>query len=112
MTKAAFSKAQSKDKKISKLQWVELVSILKENYIVKSEGNEEIFLKVPSDEKADIEVFLIGPPGVNTFHVQLWNYRLPENFESLQVVSLKTLTQVIMHIDKLLDTVRNLNKIK
>ena len=45
MTKTAFSKAQSKDKKISKLQWADLVEILKANYTVKSEGDEEIFLK-------------------------------------------------------------------
>ena len=65
-----------------------MVEILKANYTVKSEGDEEIFLKVPTHEEADIEVFLIGPPGVDTFHVELWNYRLPKNYESLQVVSL------------------------
>lgn len=54
MTKTAFSKAQSKDKKISKLQWADLVEILKANYTVKSEGDEEIFLKVPTHEEADI----------------------------------------------------------
>jgi hypothetical protein len=112
MTKTAFSKAQSKDKKISKLQWADLVEILKANYTVKSEGDEEIFLKVPTHEEADIEVFLIGPPGVDTFHVELWNYRLPKNYESLQVVSLNTLGQVIMHIDNILNTVKTLNKIK
>ena len=110
MTKKAFSKAESVDKRISKEQWTKLVEILEENYSVKSKGENEIFLNIPNEAKADIEIFLSGSPAVHTFHVQLWYFDLPENFKHLRVGQLYTLRSVISHIDELLRTVKGIRK--
>lgn len=109
MTKKAVRKAESVNK-IAKEQWAALVEILEDNYSIKSRGNEELFLSIPNEDEADIEVFLSGSPAVHTFHVQLWYFDLPDNYQHLRVKNLDTLRSVIMHIDEVLKAVKNIRK--
>lgn len=111
MTKKAFKQADSADKKISKQQWELLVKILEENYTIKTKNKDAIFLKIPNEGKADIEIFLSGSPAVHTFHVQLWYFDLPENYQHLQVAHLDTIRSVIMQVDNILDIVRSIKKL-
>lgn len=111
MTAKSFNKAKLKDKEISKQQWNELVEILEEEYTIKSKGEEEIFLEVPKDKEADIEIYLIGSIGVHTFHVELWEFDLPERFKYLRFAQLDTLSAVIMHIDDILGAVKQIKNI-
>lgn len=112
MTKKAYLSAQAKDYKNAKEQWLELVKILEANYSIKKKGNHEIFLNVPKEEVADIEVYLNGLVSPNTYSVQLWYLQLPFEYESLQAVELNTLQGVIDHIDKLLMLVKRVEVIK
>lgn len=110
MTKKAYYKAESVDKRIAKEQWAALVQILEDNYSIKSRGDEELFLNIPNEDEADIEIFLSGSPAVHTFHVQLWYFTLPENYQHLRVGNLDTLRSVIMHIDEVLRLVKAIRK--
>lgn len=112
MTKKAYLSAQAKDYKNAKEQWLELVKILEANYSIKNKGNHEIFLNVPKEEVADIEVYLNGLVSPNTYSIQLWYLQLPFEYESLQAVELNTLQGVIDHIDKLLMLVKQVEVIK
>lgn len=111
MTKKAYLKAQSKDWKNAKQQWKELLEILHENYKVKLEGNNEIFLNVPKQDEADIEIFLTSKQSVEKYHVQLWNYVF-EDENQMRSKRLYTLTGVINYVDSLLEAVRMNEKMK
>lgn len=111
MTKKAYLKAQSKDWKNAKQQWKELLQILHENYKIKQEGNNEIFLNVPKQSEADIEIFLIGKGSLEKYHVQLWNYVF-EGENQMRSKRLYTLTGVINYVDSLLEAVRMNEKMK
>ncbi|MGO1356303.1 hypothetical protein [Alkalibacterium gilvum] len=107
MTKKAFTKAQSKDYQNAKQQWLELVRLLEDNYSIKSKGKNEIYIKIPNEEAADIEILLNGLHSFHNYSAKLWYARLPENRKSLQGAEIDTLQGVIEYIDKVLLILKN-----
>jgi hypothetical protein len=110
MTKKAFIAAQSKDYNNAKKQWLELTKILEVNYSVKNKGVHEMLLNIPKENIADIEIMLSGRICTNTYRVQLWYLKLPEEYKHMQSMELNTLSGVIDHIGTLLMIVKQLAK--
>ncbi|WP_034551669.1 hypothetical protein [Carnobacterium funditum] len=107
MTKKAFRSAQAHDYNNAKKQWIELVKILEANYSIKEKGSQEIFLNIPNERKADIEILLSSRISTTNYRVQLWYLDLPENRKQLEVAQLNTLQDVIAHVDELLNVIKH-----
>lgn len=106
MTKAAFTSAQSADNRVAKVQWKELVNILEKNYSIKSINKDEVFLNIPGEEKADIEISLL-PASDEPFKIQLWYFKLnSNNSDDPNRKSRGSLTGTIMAIDEFLNAVK------
>ena len=106
MSKVAWSKAQAADRRIVKSQWGELVKILQSNYEIKTLNKTEVFLKVPGEDTADIEIFVADPPVVDPFHVQLWYFQLENNDSGIQSGTCSSVSEVIRRIDDIMKAVK------
>lgn len=103
MTRRAYEQARARDKEHYKTLWQSLVKIIQANYPIKVQGDHELFIRIPKQEMADIEVFLRD----DGFHVQLWYYELPNDMaikHSSDIV--KSATDAIDRIDALKEAVR------
>lgn len=102
MTKVAFNSAQRADKRIAKIQWEELIKILEKNYSIKTLNKDEVYLNIPGEEVADIEILLL-PPSNTPFRVQLWNFKLnPLNDDEPHVKRCSSVSETILAIDELI----------
>ena len=106
MTAKAYDLALAKDYKFSKLQWEELVKILEDNYLVKAKDTTGIYLNIPKEDKADIEILKGLKYSTFTFRVELWCYKLPEDWKHLQCGEFHTLSEVISRINSILQAVK------
>lgn len=106
MSKVAWNRAQAADKRIGKIQWSELVKILESNYDIKALNRSDVFLRVPGEDKADIEIYYAGPPAVDPFHVQLWYFDLSSNDTDFQKGTCTSVSDVILRVDNILRAVK------
>lgn len=108
MTKKNLDQARNLDKKHFKRLWEAAVAMIKENYIVKSEKTDEIFIHAKNIEDFDIEITFDGPPAIYYFHVNLWNIK--NGYSSVKNTECNSLLEMFMVIDEYLDEIKAISK--
>lgn len=110
MTVKTFEKAKRFDQHIQKLQWIELVPLLADNYPTHFVGDNEIWLKLPHGGL--IEIFPQSVMGVHSFSIIVWDITLPDHSQHLMKGSVDRLKQVIMQVDNIYRAAKTIPKDK
>lgn len=107
MSRKAYDKARTIDKRTYKQLWQELKELIVKEYEVRVMKEDELFISIAGEETADIEVFR----GNDYIHVQLWYYDLPEHLaKKHEQHQFKTATDVINEIDHINCSIKEAKK--
>ncbi|PTJ26013.1 hypothetical protein BU035_10055 [Staphylococcus simulans] len=120
INKATINKARTFEKKLGKQKWDKLKSLLLQTrHDVVKNGENELFLKIPGEKRADIEIF--PKYNVHTWdqsfvHVQLWFYdfkttRFQEEFNKNEEREHNNTVEAMNHINFILDIIREEKKL-
>lgn len=103
MTKKAYEKAISLQKKINKQSWQALQEIVRNNYDLKIDSDNEMYIRIPGEDKADIEI-IPSTQGYNFARIQLWYFSELEEIDNQCEIS--TLPDAVDRIDLILHSVK------
>lgn len=107
MTKVAWRSAKSKDVKHDREKFKDLVKILQKHYSIKEIGHNAVYLHLPNELEADIEILFMSA-SVNKFRVELWYFEtINTGFKFNQEYSCHNIADVIHAIDTILSNVKN-----
>ena len=104
MTRKAYEKAISLQKKINKQTWQALQEIVRNNYDLKIDSDNEMYIRIPGENNADIEI-IPSTQGYNFAHIELWYFNGIEKINNN--CGVYTLAAAIERIDGILRTVKN-----
>lgn len=116
INKTIINKARTFEKKLGKQEWNKFKELLlKTKHKIKHSSDNEMFLKIPGEERADIEIFPIYE--FNTWdqsfiHIQLWFYdfktdRFKELFDKEEKHQHNNIVEALNYINFILRIIRD-----